>query len=573
MSDRYTIHEKVGKGAYGDVYRATHIATREPMAIKIIDLEYSEDDIEEVRKEISIMSELQSKYLTRLHESFAEGCKLYIVMEFLDGGSVRDLLDEMDEAFSEPLCAYMIHEVVLGLNYLHSNGKIHRDLKCDNLLMSSEGSVKLGDFGGTGRLTETEDKRNTFVGSPFWMAPEVIKENDYDTAADIWSLGVLAFELAKGQPPYSQLHPMRVLFLIPKNPAPVLEGSFSKPFKDFVGRCLNKDPKKRPSAAELLKHPFLNLNTNTLKKRRADLARVAAANKENAGETSICSSVEGEDGNDQGREDGAAAGGETDADGVEGLDRGPIARKKPEASRDDHGDGWDFSSVKVTRSTKKNYGMDSQASAMKFLSLRDQLTRARKGIGMAIQSDKKGNSLKVDDADHGANMPGTAASHGTGRRSDRDSASTWRPRSLYSASGTISSRGSHSSMPRNTILESVVKPSVEKLASSVDQRDPQFADVMGALAQLKSSFEMLEKCTANGLREGDLVHNLMASMFALAKNSNAKALKCLYENPSLSIELGDKENDFSANRKMLKVSQKLLSAWEDRTKDILSKGV
>ena len=287
MSSRYNIHERVGKGSYGDVYRATCIETKEERAIKIIDLEYSDDDVEEVRKEISIMSELRSTYLTRLHESFAEGKKLYIVMEYLNAGSLRDLLDEMQEcedegsnssmtAFPESVCAYIVQQILLGLEYLHKNGKIHRDLKCENLLMNKDGAVKLGDFGGTGRLTETEDKRNTFVGSPFWMAPEVIKENDYDTAADIWSLGITAIELAKGHPPYAQMHALRVLFLIPKNPAPVLEGSkFSKNFKDFVRLCLHKNAKRRPSASVLLKHPFVTFGTSGCTRRRKQLAKLS----------------------------------------------------------------------------------------------------------------------------------------------------------------------------------------------------------------------------------------------------------------------------------------------------------
>ncbi|MBW0548967.1 hypothetical protein O181_088682 [Austropuccinia psidii MF-1] len=268
LARRYKLLEKLGHGNFGIVFKALDQVTGEIVAIKEIDLENNDDDIMEIQQEISHLADCDCQYIVKYYGSFVRGYKLWIIMEFLSGGSCLDLLKP--GPFPEIAIQTVMHELLLGLNYVHTQKKIHRDIKSANILVSSTGKVKLADFGVATQLSTHKSKRHTFVGTPFWMAPEVIKQSSYNEKADIWSLGITAIELAKGKPPLSEYHPLRVLFLIPKAKSPTLEDNlpsdrlalYSDEFKNFINLCLLKDVHKRPTAIQLLNHPFIRKPTN-----------------------------------------------------------------------------------------------------------------------------------------------------------------------------------------------------------------------------------------------------------------------------------------------------------------------
>ncbi|PRP87101.1 hypothetical protein PROFUN_04837 [Planoprotostelium fungivorum] len=264
----YTLLEKIGEGAFegniyfeletdlvaGEVFTARSEKLKKVVAIKIIDLDASDDEISDIQMEIGTMVDCRSPFCVEYYESFLDEDRLHIVMEFMSGGSMQEQLQA--GLLNEQQIAIISREVLHGLNFLHRSERIHRDIKAANILLGENGSIKLADFGVSTQLVNNI-KRYTVVGTPYWMAPEVIKESGTDTKADIWSLGITCIEMAKGQPPLAKFPAMKAMQQITQREPPKLEGSFTPVFKDFVSKCLTKEPRKRLSAMELLEHEFI----------------------------------------------------------------------------------------------------------------------------------------------------------------------------------------------------------------------------------------------------------------------------------------------------------------------------
>merc|ERR550534_48665 len=247
---------KLGEGSYGSVFKALHKDSKQVLAIKQVPVD---TDLQEIIKEISIMQQCDSPYVVKYYGSYFKNTDLWIVMEYCGAGSVSDIMRLRKKTLSEVEIATVLLDTLRGLEYLHVRRKIHRDIKAGNILLNSEGHAKLADFGVAGQLTDTMAKRNTVIGTPFWMAPEVIQEIGYDCVADIWSLGITALEMAEGKPPYGDIHPMRAIFMIPSKPPPSFRdpNRWSLEFTDFVSKCLVKNPENRATATQLLQHEFI----------------------------------------------------------------------------------------------------------------------------------------------------------------------------------------------------------------------------------------------------------------------------------------------------------------------------
>ncbi|XP_069468828.1 nik-related protein kinase isoform X3 [Ambystoma mexicanum] len=265
----FELVEVVGNGTYGQVYKGRHVKTGQLAAIKVMNV--TEDEEEEIKLEINMLKKyshhrnIATYYGAFVKKSFADqDDQLWLVMEYCGAGSVTDLVKKSKgNCFKEDWIAYVCREVLRGLAHLHAHHVIHRDIKGQNVLLTENAEVKLVDFGVSAQLDRTIGRRNTFIGTPYWMAPEVIAcdenpDSTYDYRSDLWSLGITAMEMAEGTPPLCDMHPMRALFLIPRNPPPKLKSrKWSKKFVNFVESCLVKNYQHRPPTETLLKHSFI----------------------------------------------------------------------------------------------------------------------------------------------------------------------------------------------------------------------------------------------------------------------------------------------------------------------------
>eukprot|EP01119_Soliformovum_irregulare_P019453 TRINITY_DN6156_c0_g1_i1.p1 TRINITY_DN6156_c0_g1~~TRINITY_DN6156_c0_g1_i1.p1 ORF type:complete len:1408 (-),score=424.58 TRINITY_DN6156_c0_g1_i1:57-4280(-) len=269
FDSEFKLGERIGKGAHGNVHKATHIPSGITVAVKSRDI-YTKKELQEMMDEIEMMRTSESPYVVKFFGNHMSGlggkqgrkkAKMWIVMEYCLLGSIQDIMTIRKKPLSEPQICCICANVLRGIAYLHSNKKIHRDVKSANILMDEEGEAKLADFGISGRLHNTMDKKSTLIGTSHFLAPEVVMETGegYDAKVDIWSLGITLVEMAEMVPPRYDEHPMKVIFSIPNNPPPTLRtpSAWSREFNDFIAKCLVKDPIERATAQSLLSHPFI----------------------------------------------------------------------------------------------------------------------------------------------------------------------------------------------------------------------------------------------------------------------------------------------------------------------------
>jgi len=249
---------RIGEGTFGEVYLGTDIRTLSKVAIKKMDINDNYED--DLVTEIEMMRTSDHPNIVRFMEAYMWEDDIWVIMEYMGAGSLTEILEQYKYVkMTEAQIALVSFETLKALDFLHTSYRIHRDIKSDNILLNIEGDIKLADFGYTVQLTTEKAKRNTTIGTPYWEAPEVITGDQYDTKVDIWSTGIMAMEMAEGEPPYMDLPPLAALRMIVIDGIPPLTGDkWSPEFRSFVKQCLTIDFKARPSAAELLRHPFIS---------------------------------------------------------------------------------------------------------------------------------------------------------------------------------------------------------------------------------------------------------------------------------------------------------------------------
>lgn len=247
------VSQRLGEGASGTVYKATDKQGNK-VAIKVC----AASDLANLKNELALQRMCKHKGIVSLIDSYLHNDQLWIVMELMDGGCLTEILGP-GIRFTEPIIAYVIQQILEALSFLHHNYKLHRDIKSDNILLDRKGNVKLADFGFAVGLTQEEGRRKSVVGTPFWMAPELIRSQEYDGSVDIWSTGITLIEMADGEPPYYHEPPLRALLLIHTSPAPTVKNpsQWSPELNQFLTQCVNLDPEKRSTADELLNHAFI----------------------------------------------------------------------------------------------------------------------------------------------------------------------------------------------------------------------------------------------------------------------------------------------------------------------------
>ncbi|ETN62420.1 polo kinase kinase [Anopheles darlingi] len=268
-NDFWDMIGELGDGAFGKVYKAQNKETRQLAAAKMCTLE-DEENLSDHMVEIDILSEIKHPNIVGLYEAYSIDDKLWMLIEYCDGGALDSIMVELEKPLTEPQIAYVCKHMCAGLSHLHKNKVIHRDLKAGNVLLTMDGGVKLADFGVSAKNKHTMQKHDTFIGTPYWMAPELVlcetfRDNPYDFKVDIWSLGITLIEFAQMEPPNSEMSPMRVLLKIQKSEPPKLDqpSKWSKHFNDFLARALVKDPQQRPSTDILIGLPFISGNLDS----------------------------------------------------------------------------------------------------------------------------------------------------------------------------------------------------------------------------------------------------------------------------------------------------------------------